>query len=238
MMFSPTFTVVDAGDAAVRAIVSGADKIAVWKRVHALAAALDSWEVPGIKGLAPTYDSVLVEFDPIAVSHSSLKHTVKMVEASLAGSDFGSNPATFRVPVVYGGEHGPDLEAVASQLGMTPEELIRRHSANPYTVRCFGAPAGSPMMDGPELPQPVARLGQPRLKVPSRSVAIAGKQAIIIALEAPSGWPLIGQTPVEIVDPVGDQLTPYQPGDRFIFEPIDSSKWNDFAGRMLEADRV
>ncbi|MFE4542282.1 allophanate hydrolase subunit 1 [Arthrobacter sp. NPDC056727] len=238
MLFSPTFTVVDAGDSALRAIVSGADKIAVWKRVHALTEALDSCHIPGLTGLAPTYDSVLVEFDPVTTTHSSLKHTVRMIESSLSGSDFGSRPSTFRVPVVYGGSYGPDLDLVAAQLGITSSELIRRHSESPYVVRCFGSPAGSPMMDGPDLPAPVARLGEPRTKVPSRSVAIAGKQAIIIALQAPSGWPLIGQTPVEIVDPTGATLTPYKPGDRFIFEPIDGSRWNEFAGTRLKADHA
>ncbi|MFB8369693.1 allophanate hydrolase subunit 1 [Pseudarthrobacter sp. NPDC055928] len=236
MICSPTFTIVDAGDSALRAIVSGDDKIAVWKRVHALAEALDKCSIPGLTGLAPTYDSVLVEFDPFTITHSSLKHTVRMIESSLSDSDFGGQPSTFRVPVVYGGEHGPDLELVARQLGITSADLIRRHSEAPYTVRCFGSPAGSPMMDGPDLPAPVARLGEPRTKVPSRSVAIAGRQAIIIALQAPSGWPLIGQTPVDIVDPAGDRLTPYKPGDRFIFEPIDESSWDDYAGAKLEAD--
>lgn len=238
MTFSPTFTVIDAGDSALQAIVSGADRIAVWKRVHALAEALDTCAIPGLTGLAPTYDSLLVEFDPMLTTHSSLKHTVRLIESSLSGSAFGSQPRTFRVPVVYGGERGPDLELVARQLGITSADLIRRHSEAPYIVRCFGAPAGSPMMDGPDLPAPVPRLGQPRTKVPSCSVAIAGRQAVIVALQAPSGWPLIGQTPVEIVDPRGDQLTPYKPGDRFIFEPIDENRWVDYAGTKLKADHA
>jgi KipI family sensor histidine kinase inhibitor len=236
MTFSPTFTVVDAGDSAVRAIVSGADRIAVWKRVHALTEAMESCALPGLTGLAPTYDSVLFEFDPLTVSHAALKHTIRMVEAGLTVSEFGSNPNTFRVPVVYGGDYGPDLHPVAAQLGLTPDELIRRHSTASYTVRCFGSPAGSPMMDGPDLPAPVKRLGEPRTKVSARSVAIAGNQAIIIALSAPSGWPLIGQTPVNIVDPFGAQLTPYKPGDKFIFEPINAARWDEFAGTALKAD--
>jgi allophanate hydrolase subunit 1 len=86
MQFSPTFTVVGAGDRAVRAIVSGADKIAVYKRVRALAEALESGTIPGLTSLAPDRDSVRVEFDPDATSHSLVMRAVKITESSLPGT--------------------------------------------------------------------------------------------------------------------------------------------------------
>lgn len=90
VLFSPTFTVVDAGPTAVRAIVSGADKIAVRKRVHTLAKELGSYDVPGLVRLIPTNDALMVEFDPVLVEASTLKRSIRLVDAAITGSEGGA----------------------------------------------------------------------------------------------------------------------------------------------------
>lgn len=82
VLFSPTFTVVNAGQNAVRAIVSGADKVAVRKRVQALAEMLGTYDVPGRGRLAVTNDSLLVEFDPSRIEAADLKRLIRLVDAS------------------------------------------------------------------------------------------------------------------------------------------------------------
>ncbi|MDN4644221.1 carboxyltransferase domain-containing protein [Arthrobacter sp. PsM3] len=88
-LFSPTFTVVNVGSTAVRAIVSGADKMAVHKRVHALSRELSAWDVPGLGRLVPTNDSLLVEFDPSLVEAPTLKRLVRLIDASASGTEDG-----------------------------------------------------------------------------------------------------------------------------------------------------
>lgn len=92
VLFSPTFTVVNVGSSAVRAIVSGADKIAVRKRVHTLAKMLSTYGVPGLGQLIPTNDSLLVEFDPSVMEGPALKRLVRLIDASASGTehDYGS----------------------------------------------------------------------------------------------------------------------------------------------------
>jgi allophanate hydrolase subunit 1 len=82
VMFSPTFTVVDAGPTALRAIVSGADKIAVRKRVLALADMLGQYDIPGRGPLNTTNDSLLVEFDPSLIEAAALKRLIRVIDAS------------------------------------------------------------------------------------------------------------------------------------------------------------
>ncbi len=89
ILFSPTFTVVNVGSTAVRAIVSGADKVAVRKRVHALAKMLSAYDVPGLNRLVPTNDSLLVEFDPSLIEAPTLKRLVRLVDASALGAEVG-----------------------------------------------------------------------------------------------------------------------------------------------------
>ena len=44
----------------------------------------------------------------------------------------------------YGGEHGPDLDAVAEHAGLHPREVIERHAASEYRVAMLGFAPGSP----------------------------------------------------------------------------------------------
>jgi allophanate hydrolase subunit 1 len=87
VLFSPTFTVVNVGQTAVRAIVSGADKVAVRKRVQALAQMLGKYEVPGRGRLVATNDSLLVEFDPSLIEASALKRLIRVIDASASTTE-------------------------------------------------------------------------------------------------------------------------------------------------------
>ncbi|OFI37867.1 allophanate hydrolase [Arthrobacter sp. SW1] len=224
----------ESGDSAVRVVALSEDPERNWETVHRLADWLDTCDAEGLHGAVPTYDSVLVEFDPAAVSAKQLRAFVQLGLRQLdAGSPAG--PRHFEVPVVYGGEFGPDLEDVAAQQGITADEVIALHSAKSYTIRCMGAPAGSPMMDGPDFPHPVPRLKDPRLSVPAGSIAVAGRQAVISPAVSPGGWCVIGRTPLTVLDLGRDPLVPYRPGDTLRFRRISREEFDGYAGRYLEA---
>ena len=99
-------------------------------------------------------------------------------------------------------------------------------------MRCFGAPAGAPMLDGPRFPLPVPRLASPRAAVPAGSVAVAGRQAVVSARQAPGGWCVIGRTPRTLVDVDRDPLAAFAPGDTFRFFPIRAAEWSAYEGRL------
>ena len=101
---------------------------------------------------------------------------------------------------MYGGDHGPDLARVAEQQGIDVDRVVAIHTEQALVMRCFGAPAGAPMLDGPRFPLPVPRLASPRAAVPAGSVAVAGRQAVVSARQAPGGWCVIGRTPRTLVD--------------------------------------
>ena len=64
------------------------------------------------------------------------------------------------------------------------------------------------------------RREEPRLKVPSGSVAIAGRQTGIYPRESPGGWHLLGRTPLRIAD-VDQGLFLIRAGDQIQFQPIE-----------------
>ncbi len=49
-------------------------------------------------------------------------------------------PLTF--PVCYAPEFAPDLPELAQQAGLTPAEVIARHTAKTYSVACLGFISG------------------------------------------------------------------------------------------------
>jgi len=234
----PPVEVFESGDAALRVVASSPDREANWATVHALAAWLEAAGPDGVQGAVPTYDSLLVEFDPGVTSARQVR---AFVQLGLRQLEFTGVPARapreFSVPVVYGGEYGPDLERVAEQQHLSVEEVIELHTAKSYVIRCLGAPAGSPMMDGPDFPFAVPRLKDPRLSVPAGAVSVAGRQAVIAPAVAPGGWCVIGQTPLTVLDVEAEPLVPYVPGDLLRFHQIPPEEFGTYAGRKLEAAR-
>lgn len=227
-------TITDCGDSALVAKAAGLDTESGWRLVHALADAVGALRLRGVQDLVPTYDALLVEFDCAGTDHGTLRDVLRREAVRIGAAPVPARPPRrFDVPVVYGGEHGPDLPDVAAQLGLTEGEVIALHAGTELTVRCLGAPAGAPMMDGPPFPAPVPRLASPRTRVAPGSVAVAGRQAVISPMPSPGGWPLLGRTPVRVLDLHSEPLTPYQPGDTLRFVPVPADRWDDYAGIPL-----
>jgi len=222
------------GESAIRVVGSSGDREADWRVVHRIARAMT---VPGIAGVhtaIPTYEAVLIEIDPerttlaaVAAIAQAIAHEIDPDEPLLA------EPREFVVPVLYGGQFGPDLTDVAATTGLSEEAVIAAHLAPTYVIRCLGAPGGSPMLDGPELPVTVPRLRSPRTHVPQGAVSLAGRQATITPTAAPGGWSLIGRTPLTVLDLDDESLVPYRPGDVLRFERIDEEQFSQLEGLRL-----
>lgn len=231
---SPT-EIYESGDAALRVVAISNDSEQNWSTVHSLADWLEHCGAEGMHGAVPTYDSILVEFDPLLISARQVRAFVQLGlrEVGRSGGVLVA-PREFDVPLVYGGTFGPDLGRVAAHQGLSLDEVIRLHSTKTYVVRCLGAPAGSPMMDGPAFPKPVPRLKDPRLSVPAGAVSVAGRQAVIAPAVAPGGWCVIGQTPLQVLDISREPLVPYRPGDIVRFRPIPADSFGAYEGKELE----
>ncbi len=229
---STALRVAECGDAAVRVSCPGADREAAWQTVHALSAWLDERRhLHHIRGAIPTYDAVLVEFDAELTDHDTVQRLVRTAAAHTRGRP-GRTPNHFEVPVVYGGDHGPDLGRVAEQQGLDSGRVVAIHTAHALVMRCYGSPAGAPMLDGPRFPHPVPRLPSPRHSVPAGAVAVAGRQAVVSARQAPGGWCVLGRTPRTLIDVTRTPLAVFAPGDTFRFFPIRPEEWSAYEGPL------
>ena len=74
-----------------------------------------------------------------------------------------------------------------------------------------------------------SRRPSPRMKTPPRSISIGGQQAAIAPpLEVPSGWHLLGQTPVRSYDPKrSERPFLFAAGDTVSFYPIAREEYRE-----------
>jgi KipI family sensor histidine kinase inhibitor len=213
-----------AGDSAL--VVEFGDEISeeVNRKVHALSYALEKNPLPGLGEAVPAYRSLLVHYDPLCLSWDEVKASVtdilqKCEEITLP------EPRVIEVPVVYGGEFGPDIEFVAEHNGLSVEEVVRIHSAATYLVYMLGFSPGFAYLGG--MPEAIAtpRLETPRTLVPAGSVGVAGEQTGIYPIATPGGWRLIGRTPLKLFDPQRDPPTLLRPGDTVRFVPVSEGEY-------------
>ena len=175
----------------------------------------------------PGYDNVMAPFDPAFISRQAFcDWLVAQLAAVIAGWEHDglrdvANPRRHRLPVIYGGQHGPDLEKVAARNALSPEEVIKIHSEAEYSVYLVGFAPGFAYMGAlpPSIDAP--RLERPRPAVPGGTVAIAaGLTGVYPLASQPGGWNLLGYTPFVLFDPAQEPPVRFLPGDRVTFYPI------------------
>lgn len=228
----------DAGDSGlVIELGQGIDAV-INEQVMALDAALAARDLPGVRELVPSYRSLLVMFDPVATTRAAL---VAAVQALWPPPPLPVGQVTlWRVPVLYGGEAGEDLAFVAATHGLTEEAVVRLHSQAEYRVFMIGFAPGFAYLGGLPSALATSRRSHPRPATPPRSVSIGGEQtAISPPLPIPSGWHLIGRTPVRSYDP-GRAARPvlFAPGDRIRFEPVGSTEFDALSAAAEAGDPV
>lgn len=165
-------------------------------------------------------DSVVVRYDMAAISRADAER--RLEGASDRVQHIAETaPTIVEIPVVYGGEFGPDLVRVCETLGLTESEFIALHTGE-YTVDMLGFIPGFAYIGGLDKRLVIARLAEPRQHVPAGSVGIAGGRSGIYSLPGPGGWPLIGRTSRKLFDPRSDEPFTLAAGMTVVFKAVDT----------------
>ncbi|MGC8939889.1 MAG: 5-oxoprolinase subunit PxpB [Candidatus Bathyarchaeia archaeon] len=225
------------GDSAL--VIEFGDEISLEanQKVIALNKAVLKANIIGVEETVPTYRSLLIRYNPLRITYEQLVFQIKDVEKNLDKLTVGTEGRRIVVPVVYGGEYGPDLSFVAQYHGITEETVVRLHSEREYRVYMIGFVAGFPYLG--EVPDEIAtpRLETPRIKVPAGSVGIAEKQTGIYPCEAPGGWRIIGRTPLKLFNPLQQSPALLRSGDMVKFKPISESEFKKIEKAILKGKR-
>ena len=155
-----------------------------------------------IKDVYPTYKSLVINYDNLAIDYQSLKKKIEPLIFEIVDKydKNVSNDKVLEIPVKYGGEFGPDLKIMSKKLNISEESIINIHSSAIYRIYMIGFMPGFPYLGGLDERISFPRLSTPRIKVPAGSVGIAGKQTGIYPFESPGGWNIIGRTELSLFD--------------------------------------
>ena len=212
------------GDTALRIELGEGIDPEVNRRVRAACASLERAALPGVVEWVPSYAAVTVYYQPHVVRFRDL---CRAVETAIASGTERAVPdgRLVTLPVLYGGEQGPDIGFVAQHHQLSVDDVIRLHSEPEYLVYMIGFAPGYPYLGG--LPEQLAtpRLEKPRLSVPKGSVGIGGVQTGVYSVDSPGGWRLIGRTPVSLYDPRKERPALLEAGDRVRFRPVTAAEY-------------
>jgi KipI family sensor histidine kinase inhibitor len=205
------------------------------RSVRALDRALAREPIEGVTETVPTYRSLLVHYDPVQIDFEALG--ARLLALAQLPAEAASRARHWRIPVAYGGEHGIDLEDVAKALSTTADEIVARHTAGNYRVAMIGFTPGWSYLSGLDKSLHMSRRQNPRLLTPAGTVSIGGVQTGVQCLAGPSGWHLLGRTPVRTYQLHRDPTFLLEPGDYVTFFPIDAKAFAE-RDRAAEAGEI
>jgi inhibitor of KinA len=203
------------------------------RKVQKMMHALEKARIPGVVETNPTIRSLFVYYDPFRIGVEELIREMRSIERQMA--DIVLPPSRlFEIPVLYGGDYGPDFDEVAKLLSLTPEEVIRNHSGKEYFIYDTGFIGGSahfkvlPPLDS------LPRKKTPNLGVPAGAVLVAGGLGSVFKpLAGPTGWYWIATSPLRQWFPEKDPPLLILPGDKIIYRPVEREEF-DRIKRMVE----
>lgn len=182
--------------------------------------------IDGIMDIVPTYRSLLVQFNPLILPRQKLHDTLTTLVRAAQSTGTESPKRKWTVPVCYDDEFALDIDAVSTDLGLDKTTLINTHSAAQYRVYMIGFSPGYTYLGG--LPETLVlpRKDTPRPRVEAGTIAIAGKQACVFSNPAPTGWHVLGRTPLQAFIPSRTPACLFAPGDIVKYQPIDRDTYD------------
>jgi inhibitor of KinA len=235
---STSFSIYPLGDSAITIDLGNSIDEQLNREALAIHDWLQAHRFSGLVDIIIAYSSVSVFYDPAVVRVSKGGHpngVYGWVEGLLeqAGKEILSARSvagdghSFRIPVCYDGEYGPDLDWVAKQKGLSREDVIRLHHSGHYRIYMVGFLPGFPYMGKIDSRLEIPRKDRP-VPVIAGGVGIAGIQTGIYPLGSPGGWQIIGRTPVRLFDWQADPPIRFQSGDQVEFYPISRQEFMEW----------
>jgi inhibitor of KinA len=196
-----------------------------------MATQIEAAKVFGVEFCIPAYCSLTVGFDVQKTDYQTIVKILKRLNLAQntisKNTNFNKNKTrTLQIPVCYDEEFAPDLTEVSKQTGLSISTIIALHTAQTYHVFMLGFLPGFPYLGSLPKELAVTRKATPRRKVPARSVGLAGLQTGIYPSEAPGGWQIIGQTPIDIFLKNEDNPFLLKAGDVVQFYSISKAEYD------------
>ncbi len=209
------------GDTAFVLHLDAASSTAGAHRAGVLADAIRRDPPQGTIDVVPARESVTVFYDVAVVSDPAdfAAALARIVSSLPPGARLGAG-SMHEIPVVYGGDEGPDLDEVCARHGIDRARFIALHTAPEYVVEAIGFAPGFPYLSGLPAELATPRRETPRTLVPPGSVGIGGTQTGIYPFATPGGWHIVGRTDLRLFDASREPAALLRTGDRVRFVDV------------------
>ncbi|TDM13739.1 5-oxoprolinase subunit PxpB [Macrococcus bovicus] len=189
------------------------------QQVLALKRALERQQVEGIEEIITSYHTLVIYFKD-SITHDGIAELINRLDIS----DRAERTAkVYTIPVCY--DYGLDLAELAEYCGLTPQEVIERHTSRQYLIYMLGFMPGFPFLGGLDASIAKSRKETPRKEIPAGSVGIANEQTGMYPLASPGGWNIIGRTPVTLFDADRTPAVFYEAGDYIQFKAVSKEEY-------------
>ena len=207
------------GDSALLVDIDAGSTDASSDVVMALNAQLLQQRIRGMTQTTPSYNSLLICFEPEQVQHSVLQTEIQAVADTIDFEDIPKGKL-WSLPACFDAPYALDCAALETELSQDWQSIIDCFCAAEYRVHAIGFLPGFTYLGN--LPDALYcnRLRDPRATVPASSIAIAGTQAGIYPFDSPGGWRIIGRLPLTVFQTQADQPALFQANDRIRFEAV------------------
>jgi KipI family sensor histidine kinase inhibitor len=203
------------------------------RTVRKLLIRLEEEKISGITDFIPSYNELMVCYDPSVMDYRQLPDIFRSCTADLDTMELPEEDV-IHVPVLYGDEYGPDLQYVAEYNDLAEDDVIEIHSSSVCLVYMLGFTPGFCYLGGMDQRIATPRRETPRLKIPAGSVGIAGDQTGIYPIESPGGWQIIGKTPVRLFSPDQKPEFLFNAGDYIQFFPVTENEYKHILDEVSE----
>ena len=183
-----------------------------------------SAKLPGLSHFIPAYASLTIIFEQIIREPENIIAQIRQLAETTTDAPTQTE-RQLRIPVCYESAYALDQQAVMEHLQLDWHDIIQLHIQTTFQVYMLGFSPGFAFMGPLPAALQIPRRATPRLKVPARSVGLAGAQTGIYPDELPGGWQLIGRSPIHPFRPAQNNPFLFLPGDQVQFYAINSEQY-------------
>jgi inhibitor of KinA len=227
----PSYTIRSQGDRCINVDFGDAINPETGRICLSASAIFRAAHLPGVFEIVPTYISVALHYVPTqenmaqGCAYETLSERLhELLKDGIPNLEQASR--TFKIPVCYGGTHGPDLHDIAKRINLSPEEVIARHSQSPAMVYMLGFAPGCPYVALLDPVFAIPRRDTPITAVPAGAVVVANRQNMIYPSTLPCGWHILGSTPLKMFDLDRNPPVLLSPGDHVAYVPISAEEYD------------
>jgi KipI family sensor histidine kinase inhibitor len=234
----PTTKFLDVGEAALA--VEFGDRVdpKVHDQVLALDEKLTAMGLAGVRETVPTYRSLLVHYDPLVLGRAELIATIRGIESLADASVARKRRNVWTIPCCYETPFAEDLREIAAAAGLSEARVVELHSEARYRAYMYGFAPGVCYLGGLPKELDISRRPTPRAPHLAGAILIAGGLSLIGTFSMPTGWWVIGVTPVRMFAPTRQPTFLAEVGDEVRFRPVSSEEFSELDSRAAVGESV